>query len=533
MNNNIYKKLSPEELEHLFSNYLISSWSYSKVTSFARNEKAFEMNYIFGIQGKRSSTTVAGEAYHHALKYYFLKRKLGEDIDIIELEQSAFDYIDDVQPHIWKLQKTTPTIDESKVKATKTVTALLRNFIAEIATYESDIKDILDVELYCNEFLTINGVDIPLPCHAKIDLVFRTHDNKIVVLDHKSKMSYTSEEEMALAIGVQAITYTKCYEEKTGMIVDEVWFIENKFSENRDKSAQLQAFKITLDSDTRSLYEALLYEPLKKMIQATSDPDYTYLINDSDNYVDKAELYDFWARTMISEIEDFNVEESKKVLVSKRLKKIRDASVNIINPKVIKEFKANASKFIQYDLSSSNMTKDEKIEHVLRSFGTIVRVAHKLEGYSSDTYLLEVSAGVKVASIHSHRLDIANALDVPKVRISQELKVYDGKAYLAVEVSKKRTVDLIFDENELVDMKIPIGKDNYKETIIWDLKNQSTPHMIICGATGSGKSVCVRSIIEYTKLAGITDIVIFDPKYEFTSLNDGHAGAHCEHLRQR
>jgi len=72
MNNNIYKKLSPEELEHLFSNYLISSWSYSKVTSFARNEKAFEMNYIYGVYSRSSATTISGNAYHRALLFTWL-----------------------------------------------------------------------------------------------------------------------------------------------------------------------------------------------------------------------------------------------------------------------------------------------------------------------------------------------------------------------------------------------------------------------------------------------------------------------------
>lgn len=522
MTPNIYKSYSQDELENLFSQFLISSWSYSKVTGFARNEKAFEMNYIFGVQSKRSATTIAGEAYHHALKYYFSKLKKGELIDIIELESSAFEFIDEIDANLWKIQKTTPTIEECKIKATVTTASLLRNFISEISIYESEVDRILDVELYCNEFLTVNGVDIPLPCHAKIDLALKMKDGRTIIADHKSKISYSGEDEIALSIGVQAITYVKCYEEKRGLKVDEVWFVENKHSKNKDGSPQIQAFKVTLDKDTRSLYEALLYEPLRKMLQATSDPDYVYLINDSDNFVDKAELYDFWAKTMISEIEDFNVEESKKELVSKRLKKIRDASVKIINPKVIKDFKKNASKFIQYDLSNSDMTKEQKIEHVLRSFGTIVQVAHMLEGYSSYTYLLEVSAGVKIASIHSHRLDIANALDVPKVRISQELIVYQGKAYLSVEVSKKRTVDLLFDPKELIGMKIPIGKNNFRETIIWDLNNHSTPHVLICGATGSGKSVSVKSTIEYAKLSNVEKIVVFDPKYEFTSYNNDY-----------
>lgn len=515
----IYKKYTPEELENLFSNYLISSWSYSKVSQFARNEKAYEMQYIFGIHGKRSSTTVAGEAYHHALRYYFNQIKNdGVKTDLVELEKCAFEFIDEQKANIWKLQKTTPTVEECVIKATTTVTALLKNFMIEVATYEDDIEEILGVEIYCDEFLTINGVDVPLPCHAKIDLVFRAKDGRIIIIDHKSKQSYTGEDEVALSIGVQAITYVKCYEAKKGLTVDEVWFIENKFSQNKDKSPQLQAFKVKLDADTRSLYEALLYEPLRKMMQATSDPDYVYLINDSDNYTDRAELYDFWVRTQYMEIEDFNVEESKKPLVAKRLKKIRDASITTVNPKVLKQFKENASKYIQYDLSTSNMKQDEKIEHILRSFGAIVKVAHKLEGYSSDTFLLEVSAGQKIAAIHSRQLDIANALDVESVRLSPNLVVYEGKSYLGVEVSKRRTENLLWDVSELKGMKIPLGKDNFKNTIIWDLERPVTPHVLVCGTTGSGKSVFLNSTIEYIKEAGVDDIVILDPKYEFNNL---------------
>ena len=66
-----YKSYSIDELENHLSQFLINSWSYSKVSAFARNEKAFEMQYIYGMYGKSSSTTVAGQAYHYALKHYF------------------------------------------------------------------------------------------------------------------------------------------------------------------------------------------------------------------------------------------------------------------------------------------------------------------------------------------------------------------------------------------------------------------------------------------------------------------------------
>lgn len=514
-----YKNLPKDELQELFSQFLIASWSYSKVTSFARNEKAFEMNYIFGLYGKNSATSVAGNAYHEALRWYFGQKKGGETPDLPELEQVAFQYIEDVEANWWRLQKTTPTIEECQKKACTTVSALLKNFVGEVSTYESDIEEIIDVELKGEEFVTVNGVDIPLPCKYQIDLVVRTKSGKIAIIDHKSKASYTGDDEIALSIGVQAITYVLAYEERTGVQVGEVWFIENKYSQNKDKSPQLQAFKIEITPDVRRLYEALLYEPLRRMISAVNDPDYVYLINDADNYVDRAELYDFWARTMISEVEDFNVEESKKELVSKRLKKIRDASISSVSPQVIKNFKENAASFIQYDLSNKNMTQEQKIEHVLRSFGIIVRVAHKFDGYSSNTYLLEVSAGVKVSSIHSRRLDIANALDVNNVRISNELIVHEGRSYLSIDFAKKREANLIFDASALQGMKIPIGKDNFDNTIVWDLENQSTPHVLICGATGSGKSVCIKSTMEYALLADVNRIVILDPKFEFTEYN--------------
>ncbi len=134
MSEHYYKNLSTDELDAVYSRFLINSWSYSKVTSFARNEKAFEMSYIFGIKIKRSSTTIAGEAYHSVLNYYFSSIKdSGYAPTVAEMEQAAFEYIDEVPANAWKLQKTTPTIEDCVAKATSTSTSLIRNFIVEAA----------------------------------------------------------------------------------------------------------------------------------------------------------------------------------------------------------------------------------------------------------------------------------------------------------------------------------------------------------------------------------------------------------------
>ena len=70
---NKYSSYTNAELEEHLSNYLIDSWSYSKVASFSRNEKEFEKREIYRERSRSSSSTVAGNAYHSALEYFFME----------------------------------------------------------------------------------------------------------------------------------------------------------------------------------------------------------------------------------------------------------------------------------------------------------------------------------------------------------------------------------------------------------------------------------------------------------------------------
>lgn len=511
-----FRDQSPELIEELFSNYLLNSWSHSALAEFSRHEKAFEMKYIYRMDSKRSSTTVAGSAYHAALEFFFNGLQSGVYHDIATLQTIAFDFIEQTPANTWKLQKTTPTVEESKNKALKNASVLLTNFFGELSIYTDEIEEVIAVELYLDEWLHVNGVDIPLPCHMRIDLVALTKNGKRVVIDHKSKTAFSDEKDIAFNNGKQAMTYVLGYEMATGEIIDEVWFIENKFSQNKDKTSQLVLFPVMIDENTRKLYELMLYEPLKRMIEAVNNPDYVYLINESDNFTDTAEINAFWAQTLIAEVEDFNIPDNKKELIRNRQRKIRDASILSVSPSVIKKFRQSAASFIQYDLSNKNMTGQEKIEHILKTFGIDVRVKHVFNGYSSATFLLEVAAGIPISRVQQRSLDVANALDVANVRMMKELYMHEGKSYLAVESAKKREENLVFHPDYLKSgNKIPLGVDNFGKVAHWDLDNPSTPHILICGGTGSGKSVFIRSTIEYCKLSGIEKIVIFDPKFEF------------------
>ena len=520
---NKYSLYNELQIDELLSNFLVDSWSYSAVATFARNEKEFERRYIYHEPSRKSPVSVAGNAYHAALQLYFDNFAEGTLPNLSEMQDRAYTVIDEVPANSWKTSTTCPSVEDCTVKATRIVNALIANFYKESDIYTDSVVRILGVELRLDSWLVINGVDIPLPCHAVIDLVVQLADGRIVIIDHKSKERYTESSELQFTAGKQAITYVNSFEARhPDKHVDEVWFIENKHSANKDGSPQLHKFAITMDENTRRLYEAILYEPLRRLCQATSDPDYIYTINDSDMLADRAELYDFWAKTLMADIDDFNIPEHKRHLIARRTKKIRDAEAAAVSPKVIRSFRRNAATFISYNLRE-DMTPQEKIEHALRSFNIPVRVAHTLGAYSSVSYLLEVGAGIKIANIAKYTLDIANVLNVPSVRILPNLVVYDGKSYLCVEAPLKSDQTLLWDAKYLKDYALPIGLDNFGCTVVWNLDNHSTPHALVCGATGSGKSVCIRSTIEYARAAGIHRVIIFDPKYEF-----GQYAQQCE-----
>lgn len=508
----IYDNYTPLQEEELLSNYLINSFSFSKANTFATNEKVFEMRYIYYMDSKRGASAVAGGAYHKALEVFFKSLRNRETLDIVELEKVAIQEIDDIKANEWKIQKTTATVEECVKKATSIAVKLINNFFAEIDTYLSEIKEIFLVERKIKRWVTINGVDIPLPLVVIPDLGIITHEGKRVLIDHKSTNKFTDEDELKYTMGKQAMSCVLGYEKETGLNIDEVWFIQNKYSKNRDNSEQLKPLKVIMDDGSRRIYECMLYENVKRMIDAVADPNHIYMINDNDNFVNKAELYDFWVTTMLAEVEDFNIPEDKKELMEKRQKKIRDASLTSMSPSVVKNFKKYTEQFIQYDLSNKDMSNEQKIEHVLRTLGVIIEVKHTFKGYSSDTFLIRLSAGTKISTIHKYRLDVASALGVSNVRIKPSLHVYDGESYVVVESGKKATEVFDWDVTHLDGLKIPLGADNFGYKIEWDINNPTTPHMIVCGGTGSGKTVFLKSTLEYAKAAGVKDLYIIDPK---------------------
>ena len=151
----------------------------------------------------------------------------------------------------------------------------------------------------------------------------------------------------------------------------------------------------------------------------------------------------------------------------------------------------------------------KKLEETLMSFGVEARVINVSKGPSVTRYELQPKAGVKVSRIVNLSDDIALALAARGVRIEAPIP---GKAAVGIEIPNKETTPVYLREviedakfqRSTKKISVALGKDISGEAIIGDLSKM--PHVLIAGATGSGKSVCINSLI-------ISILYKYDPEH--------------------
>lgn len=160
----------------------------------------------------------------------------------------------------------------------------------------------------------------------------------------------------------------------------------------------------------------------------------------------------------------------------------------------------------------------EKLQKTFESFGVGVTVTEATCGPTVTRYELLPDQGVKVKTITSLADDIKLALAASEIRIEAPIP---GKAAVGIEVPNAKTSPVLLgdllDSHEFTDaqsnLTFAVGKDIGGKTICFDIAGM--PHMLIAGATGSGKSVCINALIlSIIYKAKPTDVklIMIDPK---------------------
>ena len=139
--------------------------------------------------------------------------------------------------------------------------------------------------------------------------------------------------------------------------------------------------------------------------------------------------------------------------------------------------------------------KAEELERTLKEFGIDAKVSGIIRGPVITRYELQPAPGVKLSRIENLSNNIALNLSANGVRIEAPIP---GRAAVGIEVPNEiREIvtlgDIIEEADKRGELPLILGKDISGEVVVSDLT--AMPHLLIAGATGSGKSVCVNSLI--------------------------------------
>lgn len=458
------------------------------MNSFLSNPAEFKRQYILKIRDTPSRpSAVVGGACHKALEAYYTGASIDKAIEI-------------------GLEQINQTADFS-IEYGKTGTRQgmvnsygqgIRNYFEELPVYH----EILDVEADAIVETTniLIGGKLALPVKAKIDLVTRNQLGELEIVDHKFVKSYSddSSDTVQFKKFLQGMFYFHMVKEKYGEEPKRIIYAECKIPKNKDNSEQLQPYTFEFDDANRNVYFGAFYKLFDACNRNLMLPGLSFLPNPNDIY---------------------DGEYSFKLFVE---------SVDSIDTPMAVPHKKEAVKFVDkhhipsaFDrVENQDFTPEERIRQKLMEFNISVSIQQTHIGPSVTQYTFKPPQGIAMSKFSKMSSDLALALEAKSVRIEAPIR---GTSVVGVEVPSKerRRIDLADSHLRLGTMDIPIGVDVYGNLLHKNLADM--PHLLIAGATGTGKSVMLNVLIKaLTKQLGPDklQLVLIDPKRVELSLYD-------------
>ncbi|MFV0246837.1 MAG: DNA translocase FtsK [Mycoplasmatales bacterium] len=207
-----------------------------------------------------------------------------------------------------------------------------------------------------------------------------------------------------------------------------------------------------------------------------------------------------------------DVMEIEKTHTKKQIKK---DNYKVPSIDLLKDSKADPS--ILKVLESDAKENAKLLEQTLNSFNLKAKVSNVTIGPNITKYELQPEVGTKVSKFQSLSNDIAMSLAAESIRIEAPIP---GKAAVGIEVPNKSSLSVSLkevlesDNNDMSKkLQVALGKDITGKSIFMEINK--TPHMLVAGATGSGKSVSINSFVLSILLKSTPDevkLIMIDPK---------------------
>lgn len=487
-----HKELSPAESVEIFMP--VSKMHYSMLTQLLRNPLIFKLKHILGVyDGKSSMSGMVGKAGHETLKtYYGGNKEVPVPLDRDEAREIAMDvglkYLDSYSDGYIQYGKT-----GSREKMLQNFTKAMNFYFAEEPVYHNI--------LMCEEKMegaitTLSGRQLPLPAVGVPDLVIDCGDQTIDIVDTKFVKTFTKYEnedgephEDYIKI-IQAKFLDRLLQTTKKVKAKRVIFREVKYTENRDvNEPQLRDYIVPMDHDQ---YDIIFDNLYIDVINFLKNPNAIYLPNLTDPF-DGEQAGLLYAQGLLnSDMSDIEV-----------MHKVKDVAL------VSKKFISSRLDRIE----NEHLAPEEKIKMRLGEFGIPVEPQETKVGATVTQYRFKVSRGIRMSTLLKHKADIALAIEAKgDIRI---LAPIPGMNLVGVEVPNEVRTAIKLGKEHLImgTLSVPIGVDIHGEVCRVSLSDM--PHLLIAGATGSGKSITLHAIITaLTKQMKPEDmqLVLIDPK---------------------
>ena len=296
--------------------------------------------------------------------------------------------------------------------------------------------------------------------------------------------------------------------------------------------------------DTDEIESAIINEA----IHLTDEYDYEGPVTE-DLYTEPYERYDRYDRNRKDDStqsrnesfksRDVSVSEYMKPSVSVDESSYSSSSARTASPRKTHDARKKEFRFPPLSLlkkGSANVTGDskrvlnekaERLKETLKEFGVGVTMTGYTQGPAITRFEMKPDVGVKVSKVLNLSDDIMLSMAAKNVRIEAPIP---GKSLIGIELPNEENTAVVF--RDLIEsqefkkseskLSFAVGKGLSGETVVADIGKM--PHMLIAGATGSGKSVCINTLIMsilYKARPDEVKLIMIDPKVVELSVYNG------------
>jgi hypothetical protein len=447
----------------------------------------------YGVSG------LVGRAFHTAMEVYYGGsdvRPISDEADAIKQGlEAGTEYIDNYPEGFINFT----TLITTKQKAIEKFVFLFQSYIkekveeGEVIEVEDSIKESIDVEWKGKQ------IKLPIPLRGYIDKVYYDKNKDLAILDYKTVSRFSDPDKIDGAKMLQAVEYYFLAYAKYGVPPKYMIFSEVKMSKNKDGSPQTRNYKVVYE-DNELFFD--FYFRMYSDLMLALNGEMVFVPNILSLFDKEVALIAYVHR--LDEPE--NVAKRMKELQVENMTDLLKAELH--SSKSMQTYMgALEKKFQSYkSLNYEKMTIPEKIKTKLMEFGILVNFDSDIVGHSVTQYRFTPSIGVKMKTIEGYVKDIEQVVGVSGIRI---LAPIPNTSFVGFEIPNENRT-FVGPASLGKDFKIAVGVDLIGETRKFDLRE--APHMLVAGATGSGKSVFINNVISQLQNVPNVELHLFDPK---------------------